>query len=269
MDILKIVLKIVTSKAFYVPIFTYIFAKILTKVSKKVVEKVFLSKDANSIEAKRKKTIISLMENITKYSIWGMSIIIILSSWGFDVTGVIAGLGVVGVVAGLALQDALKDIIAGANIIMDNFFVLGDKVTINGFTGDVIEFSIKNTKIQNINGEVLVIANREIAQVINLSKKTSSVDIKVPIAYEGDTDKALKVLDKVKENIDSFDLSTKPTEVLGVDELNSSSVDYLIRAYCKAGNQYDLKRKMLKEVKDVLDKNNIKIPYNQIEVHNG
>ena len=58
-------------------------------------------------------------------------------------------------------------------------------------------------------------------------------------------------------------------EYLGIDSLGDSSVNYLLRAYCKAGDQHELKRKILGLVKRELDKKNVKIPYPQIEVHNG
>ena len=64
-------------------------------------------------------------------------------------------------------------------------------------------------------------------------------------------------------------MTTKETEYLGIDELGDSSVNYLLRAYCKAGDQYELKRKILGLVKSELDKKNVKIPYPQVEVHNG
>ena len=54
------------------------------------------------------------------------------------------------------LQDALKDIIMGCNIILDNYFVVGDIVTYNGFTGEVVEFGLKNTKISPITKIVFV-----------------------------------------------------------------------------------------------------------------
>ena len=65
-----------------------------------------------------------------KYFIAAVSAIMILNIYGVDTTSIIAGLGVAGVVIGLAFQDALKDIISGINIIMDNYYVVGDLVKI-------------------------------------------------------------------------------------------------------------------------------------------
>lgn len=267
-EFVAIIYTLVSSYKFYVPVITICISFLLIRLSQRLVKKL-VNKDSKSIEVKRKNTIVSLIQNIIKYLIIIIALLIILSVWGFNVTGFVTGLGVVGVVGGLALQDALKDIIMGCNIIMDNYFVVGDLVKYNDFTGEVIEFGLKNTKIKNVDGVVLVIANREISQIYNLSQKSSSVGITIPVAYEEETEKVKKVLEDVCLKIDKLAYSTKKTEYLGIDSLEDSSVNYLLRAYCKAGDQYDFKRAILGIVKDELDKKKIKIPYTQVEVHNG
>lgn len=267
-DFLDKIYALLSSSKFYVPVITICLTILLCKGITRFIHKL-ITKDANTIELKRRNTIVALVQNIIRYTLIIMASLIILSTWGFDVTGVITGLGIAGVVAGLALQDALKDIIMGCNIIMDNYFVVGDLIDYNGFVGEVIEFGLKNTKIKNVDGVVMIVANREISSVLNLSQKSSSVAISIPVAYEETEEKVSNVLKKVIKEINALDICTKETEYLGIDKLNDSSVDYLIRTYCKAGNQFELKRKSLGIIKKHFDKNNIKIPYQQIEVHDG
>lgn len=259
---------LLSSPKFYVPVMTICIAFLIIRGINRFIRKL-ITKNATTIELKRRNTIVALSQNVIKYFLIILAIMIILSAWGFNVTGLITGLGIAGIVAGLALQDALKDIIMGCNIIMDNYFVVGDLITFNNFTGEVIELGLKNTKIKNVDGVVLIVANREISQVLNLSQKSSSVAISIPVAYEENEDKVSSVIKKVLKDIDNLEISTRDTEYLGIDKLNDSSVEYLIRAYCKAGNQFELKRKSLSIVKKHFDKSGIKIPYQQIEVHNG
>ena len=262
------VVDFITNPKFFVPVIAIVVAWILIIISKRILGR-GINKDSKSLEAKKKNTIIILGQNIIKYVIVIIAFLVILSSWGVDVTAMIAGLGIAGAIAGLAFQDALKDIIMGCNIILDNYFVIGDLVTYHDFTGEVIEFGLKNTKIKNVDGTVLIIANRQITEIKNLSQKSCAVLITVPTAYEEDSEKVLKVLDGICESINKWPEVKKDTEVLGVDNLNNSSVDYLIKAYCDATERYNLKRKILALVKSELDKNNVKIPYPQVEVHNG
>ena len=95
-------------------------------------------KGKDELEIKKRTTIINLFRNIVKYLFAIILVVIILSIFGVDTKGFIAGLGIAGAVVGLALQDALKDIISGIAIIMDNYFVIGDKVEIKGFKGTVV-----------------------------------------------------------------------------------------------------------------------------------
>lgn len=265
---LEFLLSVMRSPKFFVPVITICITVVIINLSSNLIHKL-INKNSSSFEIKKRNTIVALCENIIKYILVIIAGLIVLSTWGVNVSALITGLGIAGVVGGLAIQDALKDIIMGCNIIMDNYFIVGDLVTYNGFTGEVVEFGLKNTKIKAFDGTVLVVANRQISEVINLSQKDQSVFITIPTSYDETEENVAKVLNKVCKKVKDFKEATKEGEYLGVNELNSSSVDYLIKVHSKAGDQFALKRKVLALVKNEFDKNGIKIPYNQIEVHNG
>ena len=121
-----------------------------------------IEKSKNDFERKKRKTIVSLIENILKYLIIIIIAVSLLSIYGVNITSMVAGLGITATILGLALQDTLKDIINGISIMMENYFIVGDIVRYNNFTGEVIEFGLKSTKIKNHAGETLMISNRNI-----------------------------------------------------------------------------------------------------------
>ena len=215
-------------------------------------------------------TIVYLFRNILKYVLALISIIAILNIYGVNTSSLLAGLGVVGVVIGLALQDALKDIIGGINIIMDNYYVVGDLVTFGDFTGNVIEFGLKSTKIKGLKGDILIVANRNIDKIINLSQKRTVIFLNIPTAYEENHEKVEKSLEsalkKLRKNENVLD---KDTKYLGINEFGSSSISYLIQIKCLQGTHYAVRREALRLVKEAYEKDNIKIPFDQIEVHHG
>lgn len=225
--------------------------------------------NAASIKTKKRNTIVSLVSNILTYVVMLIGFVIILSKWGVDVSAIVTSLGVVGVIGGLALQDALKDIIAGCNIIGDDYFVVGDIVTLGDFTGTVIEFGLKRTKIKSIDGQVLTVANREISKIINLSAADTTWMLNIPVAYEIEEKKVAKVMDKIIQRIKKTELTTKDPEYLGVNNFCDSNVDYLLSATCKSKDRAVFRREILKIVKEEFDENDIKIPYPQVEVHDG
>ena len=93
-------------------------------------------------------------------------------------------------------------------------------------------------------------------------------EIDISVSYESNLDKVEKILKvtsaSLKEKIK--DLIEEP-EVLGVQMLDDSAVVFRIIAKCKPAKQFTCERQMRKEYKNSLDKNGIKIPYPQIEVH--
>lgn len=225
--------------------------------------------NAASIRTKKRNTILTLISNVITYLIMIIALVIILSTWGVNVSGIVTSLGVVGVIGGLALQDALKDIIAGCNIIMDDYYVVGDIVKYKDFTGTVIEFGLKKTKIKGFDGTVLTIANRQISEIENLSAEDTVWLLDLPVAYEISEKKVIKVLDDVFKKIKDTGLTIKDPEYLGINGFMESNVNYMISVTCKSKDRYVLRRKILGIVKEEFDSNNIKIPYPQVEVHNG
>ncbi|MBO4600666.1 MAG: mechanosensitive ion channel family protein [Bacilli bacterium] len=235
----------------------------------KILIRCFIKSGKTTFEKKKRNTIVKLLENVFKYIIFIIVILFILEAYGVDTKSLIAGIGVAGVVLGLALQDFLKDLISGLSIMLDNYFVIGDIVEFEGFTGEVVEFGLKSTKIRNFGGETLSVANRNIDKIKNLSQKSSNVFIKVPTAYEEKEEKVNKVLNEaIKDIIENTD-ADESSSYLGIDDFDSSAIIYLVKIHCPQDKRWTVRRESLNIIKKYYDKNNIKIPYTQIEVHNG
>lgn len=217
---------------------------------------------------KKRETISKLISNILKYLIIVIAILTILQIYGVKTTSLIAGLGVVGAVIGLAFQDVLKDLLAGIFIILDNLYLVGDIVEIGGFKGEVIELGLKTTKIKSFTGEIKMLSNRNVTEVINYSLEKSYCIVDVSISYDQDISKVEEVLlslnDKIVENKDIIG----KIELLGVQELSSSSIIYRFCVLTKPNMAVSVNRYLLKLVKETFDSNNIEIPYQKVVVIN-
>ena len=102
----------------------------------------------DELEKKKRLTTIHLFKNISRYLLLLFMILSLLNLYGVNTTSFITGLGLAGALLGLALQDTLKDVLNGISIIFDNYFVVGDIVSYGDFTGIVIGFGLKSTKIK-------------------------------------------------------------------------------------------------------------------------
>jgi moderate conductance mechanosensitive channel len=148
--------------------------------------------------------------------------------------------------------------------------MVGDYVKFGDFTGKVIELGLKCTKIKSLENGILIVANRNVTEVINYSQTKADIQIRIPVAYEENDAKVTKAIADTLKNIKNIKGCIPETVTsYGIVQLNNSSVDYLIGFLCNPEYQFKAKRDALKIIKETMDVSNVKIPYNQIEVHNG
>lgn len=256
-------------KEIIAPICIVLFFSLLYFVLKAIIKKMMRFKFSN-VDIKRKKTIVSLIINVIKYFFIIIALLMILSVYGINTSALVASLGVIGLVVGLALQNTLTDFISGLFIIIENQYGIGDVVTISGFKGEVIALGLKTTKIKAYTGEVKIISNRNIEEVINHSVEPSLAVVNVQIAYEDDLEKAEKVIQKLCEEWNQTLPNLKgKVEYLGVTDLAESGIELRLTVSTEATKQYEVERIMKKEIKLAFDQNKITIPYNQVVVHNA
>jgi len=267
--ILNTILNIIKTKQFYAPVVAIILGIVAYKVIKAALNRIIkVSNAKNTYEQKKRRTIVDLASNIAKYIIVVIVLIIILEAFNIDTASIIAGLGVVSAVIGLAFQDVLKDFISGVSIILENYYVVGDTVTYNGFMGEVVELGLKTTKIKKCTGEILIVANRNINEITNLSQCKQVLYLNISAAYEENTDKVIKVINDIIPKIEKLPNVVKGSvQLLGVNELACSAVIYQLKIDCIQDKQWAVKRETLKLIKDTFDAENISIPYPQVEVH--
>lgn len=270
-DILNILLDFILSKYFYLPIIYILVGVLIYKILKKIVVAVF-NRQSRLIGKNRKRysTLVQVIVDLIKIIIIAFVLLSILTVYGVDVKAALAGLGIVSVIVGLAFQDLFKDFIVGFTIIIEDYFSVGDTIKIGEFKGEVTHIGLKSTRLKNIDGSILIISNRNIDRVINYSSKYSLAMVEIPVAYESDLDKVEKVLMELFKKLNKSIKELKgDIEIWGVEELGDSAVVYKIAAQTQVLEQFSVQRQIRKAVKVEFDKENIKIPYNQIEVHNG
>ena len=147
-SITKIIENVISNKT-YLSIAIAIIAFVIYKAIELTINKV-LEKDLKVKKLDRKsRTVFTLFTNVIKYVVFVIAIVLILQIHGVNVNSLVAGLGLVSVIVGLAIQDPLKDIISGMNIVKDEYFAVGDSVRIDDIEGKVIEMGVRTTKIQD------------------------------------------------------------------------------------------------------------------------
>ena len=255
----ELIIKII--KAAIIIAISIIIYNIIAYFFKKIIK----NKTDIDNSAKRKITFYNLLLSIIKYIVMIMTFIFVLQVFGINISAMLAGVGIVGAIIGLAVQDALKDIIRGTTLLTDDYFKVGDLVKIGDNTGEVIFMGLKTTKIKDIyTNNTVSIANRNIEKVEILS---SSLFINVPMPYETKLKDAESAMDDLVKEILKLK-NVKEAAYSNVSKLGESSIEYRINA--KINNKYKLavSREINRCIIEVLAKHKISIPYNQLDIHN-
>ena len=253
------------------PILDIIIGVVVFKVIKKVVTKITTRERKLKItQIQRINTLRILIINIIKYIIVMFVVLAILSSFGINVKSILAGLGIGTAIIGLAFQDLAKDLIAGFSIITEGEYEVGDTIEVDGFMGEVVFLGLRTTRIRNFKGATKIISNHYMDNIINYSDNNSLAVVDVAVSYESDEKKVEETFDKLFKRLNgNIPHATKDLELWGVNDLSDSSVVYRVVVETEPMKHVATERFLKKEIKKELDEANIKIPYPQVEVHNG
>lgn len=260
--------KIFANKQIHGPILTILIAILVYMICKKIIAIRLSRKKFNKNSVKRRTTIIKLFQNIFKYILLIISIVIILEIYGVNVEAIIAGLGIVGLVLGLALQDTIKDFLGGLTIIFDDYYAIGDWIVFKGFKGEVITFGLRSTKLRSNNGDIMSFANRNVTEIINFSKN----EVTLVLDITADTTNDNKFEDILKKSFDKIlsipDVIEKNSVYIGLNELLGNTAVYRIKMCCEASKEFEIKREAIKIIKLEIDKHK-DVNYPKIEVNNA
>lgn len=133
---------------------------------------------------------------VVKVVVWLAGIIILIDNLGYDMTTLIAGLGVGGIAVALAAQNILGDLFSYLVIFFDKPFEVGDFINMNGHTGTVEKIGIKTSHVRSPDGQQLVMPNAELVKsVINNYKRLERrrVVLQVGVVYATTAAKLRKI----------------------------------------------------------------------------
>lgn len=213
-------------------------------------------------------TVSTVLESLVKYTTailgacWSLSII------GVDVSTIFASLGIVALILGFGAESLIADIVTGVFILFENQYNVGDIIEVEGFRGTVTEISIRTLSLTDGGGNVKVINNSSLNNVINRSNQSSVAISDIGVAYETDLEELEKklpaILSAIKEKYtDIFDGEIKFS---GVEMLADSAMILRFTAGVTENNIFSGRRILNKELKIAFDKEGISIPYPQMEV---
>lgn len=132
-------------------------------------------------------TFVQILNEIIKYSIIAVTITVALNELGWNVSGLVISLGIVGIAVGFAARDTLSNFIAGIFILADKSFKVGDIVEMSGQQGKVLKLGLRLTTIKTVDNKIITVPNSTFSKNIyvnHTSSDTRRVGLDINIPYE-------------------------------------------------------------------------------------
>ncbi|AHG59944.1 small-conductance mechanosensitive channel MscS [Buchnera aphidicola] len=213
-------------------------------------------------------TIAGFLSALMRYIIITFTLIAALGRIGVQTTSVIAILGAAGMAIGLALQGSLSNFAAGVLLVTLRPLKTGEYVDLGNVSGTVLNIHIFYTTLRTLDGKIVVVPNNKIisGNIINYSREPARRnEFIISVSYNSDIDLVIKTLRTVIENEDRV---IKDRDiVIGLSELAPSSLNFIVRCWSNTTDLNPVYWDLMAEFKKALDKNNINIPYPQIDIH--
>lgn len=201
---------------------------------------------------------------MSKYTIYVIAIIMVLTKLGVPTGSLLAIVGAAGLAIGLSLQGTLSNIAAGVMLLFLRPFNVGDFISAGGINGTVKSLGLFATELSTADNLYQFVPNSKIwsTDICNFSRNTQRRnDLVMCISYADDIDKAIKTLDKMLDKEERVIRTEGKEPQIFVNSLSDSSVDLVARYWTKGSDFFATKTDLTKLVKEASDKAGLTIPY--------
>lgn len=243
--------------AIIVLILGILISRIISKISAKALLKTTLDGGARSF-----------LVSLIRILLYVIVIIMALSVLNVPMSSIITVFGAAGLAISLALQNCLSNLCGGFIILFSKPFTAGDTIELDGTIGKVDAISILYTKIKTFDGKTVFIPNGKIsdAKITNYTESPERrIDLSFEISYSADYEKARLIIMDILKN-DPFILDT-PSAVVRMSQHKESSIAIDTLIWVKNENYSSVRYSIIENVKTAFDRENIEIPFNQLDVH--
>ena len=177
------------------------------------------------------RTAFTLVNSASRYILalvglmWGLAIL------GVDIQALLAGAGVIALIIGFGAESLIADVITGIFMLFEHQYEVGDIIVVGDFRGTVTQIGIRTTSITDTGGNVKIINNSDIRNLINRSNDNSFAVCDIGIPYQGWLHKAEGVLAETlpKLHEEQSELFTQAPKYLGVQQMDISNDAVILR----------------------------------------
>ena len=233
---------------------------IVIKIVLRLVKKLF---SRTKIEKMAQQFVITIL----KFVLYLALILVLLSQIGVEISGILTACSAVILAVGMALQNSISNVANGIIIISNKMFKKGDYIITGGVEGQVTDINFLFTTLITTDNKKITLPNSNIlnGEVTNLGAyPTRRVDFMFSVAYETDVELVKKIVTDVMKSDGRVLLDPAPFCRLKV--LGASSIDFAANCWCDNSDYWDVYYYVIENVYNEFKRNNVSIPYNQLEI---
>ena len=249
-------------------IFTIAEILLVTFIITRVVNVLIAGYAERTKQKRMSEHILFVLRKIINAFIFIFAFLFILDASGYDITGLTIGLGVGGIAIAFALQNVLSDVFSAFSIYFDKPFEIGDFIIVGDYAGTVKKIGMKSTRVELLQGEELVLSNRELTSVsIRNFKKMKKRRIVFTFGVTYNT--PLKKLEKIPGIIEKIVNSEKLSDVDKLDrvhfiEYGDFSLNFEVVYYMKTRDYtkyLDMQQQINFAIKEAFEKEGIEMAF--------
>jgi len=212
---------------------------------------------ADTTETKLDDQLLPIVRKALKVVIWVLASLVALNNAGYDVGAIVASLGIGGLAFALAAKDTIANLFGSITIFLDEPFSIGDRITVNGFDGYVEEIGLRSTRLRQLNGRVVTIANSLLVNtpVENISSEPCrKVTLVLGLVYDTSHEQMQKAIELL-ENIARENELVEDNATAAFIAFNSYSLDikfiyYIKKTSCVFRAQSSMNLEILKQFEE-------------------
>jgi small-conductance mechanosensitive channel len=208
-------------------------------------------------------TMTHVMCSVVTVTIFVVALFVVLGEVGVDVAPLIAGAGIVGIALGFGAQSIVRDFLAGLFMVSEDQFGVGDVIDVGGVVGTVEGFTLRVTRLRDVEGAVWHVPNGEIHRVGNQSQQWSRAVLDIAVAYDTDLPRASELIKEVADamwnDAEWSEVMLAEPEVWGVEAFVPEGPVIRTVAKTKPHEQWNVARELRARIKQTFDDSGIQI----------
>lgn len=254
--------------ALLVVLVAWLVAKIITRVIARFVRRIERDQRSTDVPTERRLqravTIGHGLRSLAHIVVWTVAGIAVLTAFGVNLAAVITSAGLLGVALGFGAQNVTRDLLAGAFMIFEDQFGVGDVVDVGVASGTVEQVSLRVTRLRDVEGVAWHVPNGEIRRVGNRSQQWARAILDVPISPDADIEAARSLIETTARTMATEEtwrtrVLERP-EVWGVESFGGDRVVLRLAVKTLPAEQWSVARELRARLKVALDAAGVAAP---------